>query len=1163
MIPQVLALLIPGSPNEHVIVNNIYVLAGVFFGMQLISACASYNYQQLAVTLGVRMNGILVSAIYEKTLRLSSRAQNQLHAGKLNTLLSGDVSLLSSAPVYAINVVALGFQLVTAVVFLVVYLRLAALPALVLYAILFVFETRVMPHIATGVRAYAKALDARSKLLRDWLHAARFIKFEALEEVWRERVSTLRIAQAAADMKILTVFGLFYASSSTRQYMIPALSLLVYAAINPIDPTVMFTSLALLDAIAGPSGMMNANIGQLLKVPVSYERITSFLLAVEVSAEDLPSVASAPAPDGIAVRLEDARFTWEAAASTDASVLPQTPFSLHVSEKLEIPCGSLVAVVGKVGSGKSSLLSALVGGMRKTGGVAHIHGSLAYCPQDPWIMSGSVEGNILFGHHADSSRISLAVDAACLGHDLDLMPHGMSTLIGEKGLNISGGQRSRISLARAVARDADVYILDSPTSALDAHVAKKVVDYTICTLLRGKTVIVATNQLHILPRTDLVVLMDRGKIGEVGSFKELMADPSSLLSDMMRGYAYDEPSDASKGQEDAVIRQALKTYDTQKAVAEDRKSGAFSWATFFSYFRAGGAFYFPGLASLLVLLITCAALTKIFISFWAKDSFQWSPHEYIRVYTALCVTSTITVISLVVFVFWNGFKAANVTHDRAMDGVQHASMPFFESTPAGQILNRLSVDVKELDGNLVINVFIVSREFSYLAAAAAVVAYSAPYILLLFLVIVLAALSLYRRFRPSYRELKRLNSVMLSPVLVHASETMTGRESIKAYGVQAHFIHTLQHKLDRSNAASLFFQSAKAWLGLRLDLMTSAIVLAMILFGAAGVVDGVAVGLGLTGAISLGSLFNGVLVALTSTEAMFNSVERLNHYRDLPSEPARMLPNDPASGSWPPKGKIVVENLSLRYASRPDRAVIDGVSFQIAPGEKVAICGRTGSGKSSLVAAFFCMLEISGGAILIDDRDISTMGLKALRSSLCIIPQEPTIFAGTVRSNVDLAGTRSDTALWGALTAVGLHDHISSLAGKLDAPLGDALSAGQRQLLALARAVLARPTVLIMDEAASSLDQEGSIRVHELLDGVFASTTVLSVMHSLEHVALFDRVMLFEDGRLVEMDSPAKLLARESKFGELLDATGEANSACVRAQTQLRSDDSSDRTLAM
>ncbi|KAI8809825.1 P-loop containing nucleoside triphosphate hydrolase protein [Cladochytrium replicatum] len=1186
MIPQVLNLLLKSTDQSSVVISNIYVLAAIFFLMNVLSSVCNYSYQSLTQFMSIRLNGILTSSIYEKSFRISPKASQKFPPGHINTLVGPDTSTVIQAPVYLINLIAYASQLIIAIIFIFIYLKFAAFAPIGLFAALIAFEIHIMPMITTGIRAYNKAMDGRSKALREFIYGIKFIKFQAIEEILKLKIDKIRSEQIEADIKINTVFGFFYGSSSTRQYMIPTISILIYVAIQPeISASTVFTALALLDAIAGPSGAMNMTIGQLIKVPVSYERITEFLLAPEVAPDEVPHRVPSKSAHHGGIVMDAASFTWESVKGARpkppappappkkwfdfSKKLPQSSASAHPSDpgsssapqvfqlndiSLNIPRGSLVAVVGKVGSGKSSLLSAVAGGMRKTGGAATVTGSIAYCPQEPWIMSGSIEDNITFGDETLKKMVSHAVSAACLDHDLDLMPYGLGTRIGEKGVNLSGGQKTRVSLARAVARDADIYILDDPTAALDAHVGKEIVDHTITGLLRAKTVLWATHQLHLLPRTDFVVVMNNGAIAETGTFSELIATADGVLSDMMKDYAYDEEialtTAKAKNSDDTVIK-AVKNFEIQQAIAEDRRSGSFTWSTFMSYFRAGGPLFLPLLILLLSILIINNSFTKIFLALWTRDALHLAPGDYTKIYLGLGTFNTVLIFALIVFTVYSGIKATISIHNGALIGLLRAPMNFFDDQPVGRILNRMTIDVRELDGNLPLNVFITSRELSYFMSAVVVIAYSAPQILILFAVLVAITYSFYRIFRVSYRELKRLQSTMMSPLLSHISETMNGVSSIKAYGAQKHFIDAQRQKMDRANAASLYFQAARSWLGLRLDMLTSTVVLMLVILGGSGAIDGVAVGLGLTSAISLGTWFNNFLVAFTSTEAMFNCVERLNHYMyDLPAEPDRELPGDPAPHTWPDAGKVEVNQLELRYQSRPDRAVISNLTFSIRPGEKLGIVGRTGSGKSSLASAFFRMLNISRGSINIDGRDITKVGLKTLRSNLGIIPQEPVIFNGTIRSNLDIRSEHTDDELWNVLELVGLKTYISSRADKLEHAVvetGSNLSAGQRQLLCVARALLGKPKILIMDEATAALDAEGVDRVSDLMKTVLAKTTVISVAHNLKSIADFNRVLVVEDSKMKEIGRPIDLLNMEgSTFRSLVEATGTANADAIR-----------------
>jgi ABC-type multidrug transport system fused ATPase/permease subunit len=376
---------------------------------------------------------------------------------------------------------------------------------------------------------------------------------------------------------------------------------------------------------------------------------------------------------------------------------------------------------------------------------------------------------------------------------------------------------------------------------------------------------------------------------------------------------------------------------------------------------------------MLTLLIFIASFTKIFLALWTLDSLHLSQASYIIIYLALGTSTTAILIRLVFFIVECGIKSGAIMHDSAMQGLLNAPIYFFDEQPVGRILNRMTLDVREVDGNLPLNIFLTGREFAFFMTAVVVVSYSSVYVLGVFGILVVAAIVfVFPLFRASYRELRRLSSIMISPLLTHVSETLNGVPSIRAYQAEPHFQNLQRHKLDRSQAASLYLQSARSWLGLRLDLLTSVIVLCLILLGAQGVLDPVNLALGLSGSINLGTWFNNWLMAFSSTEAMFNCVERLNYYsEELPREEDdnhnSFVVEDPVGGlEWPVKGAVNVKDLELRYQARPERPVIKDLTFSMKPGEKVGVVGRTGSGKSSLASAFFRMINITGGNIIID-----------------------------------------------------------------------------------------------------------------------------------------------------------------------------------------------------
>nr|KAJ3419488.1 Multidrug resistance-associated protein 5 [Polyrhizophydium stewartii] len=557
--------------------------------------------------------------------------------------------------------------------------------------------------------------------------------------------------------------------------------------------------------------------------------------------------------------------------------------------------------------------------------------------------------------------------------------------------------------------------------------AEEVFDDAICGVLRGKTVFLVTHQLHQLPKVDMVVVLDEGRVVETGAFRELMAREDGALAEIMKDYHFEDAetetakeaieADETEGDKPENLAKVVKAFEEEKTVAEDRRVGAFTFSTVRSYFLAG-AFIIN-----LLLHVGTESFSQIYLTVWTADKWNLSFGDYIKIYVGINCLS---------------YSSAVRMHNRALAGLVRAPMGFFDGQPIGRILDRMTGDVRALDIGMSASLANFSANIVGLITSIVVVSYAAPYVLILFGAILILAVLLFRYYQKSYRELKRLQSIMQSPLVAHISESLNGIPTILAYGVKDRFISEQQRKIDMANSSSMFISGTQAWLGLRLNSMSATIIMLLLILTGAGFIDSTLVGLALIHAINLGDALMSALLMIGSTEAQFNAVERLNHYAfDLPTEAAREQPADPKDGAWPTAGAVAIHGLEIRYPSRPDHAVIQDLSLDIRPGEKVGVVGRTGSGKSTLMTALFRIMEASKGSIAIDGVDIASLGLKTLRSRLQIIPQDPVLFKGTVRSNLDFATKYTDDELWAALDVVGLKDFVGGLDGNLDAAIDE------------------------------------------------------------------------------------------------------------------------------
>nr|KAJ3419613.1 Multidrug resistance-associated protein 1 [Polyrhizophydium stewartii] len=1126
-------------------------------------------------------------------------------AGRISSIVGADKEDLKFAGAVFVEFILAVSQIVLALYFLVVYLGNAAWAALATFAAIMVTRLKFSTLFGKAWEGYVVYLDKRSKLLREFLQGIKIVKFQALEDAFFDRLEKLRVEQLrSVRLDSRTLFG-NYVCIVMQTYLVPIVAVSVYATLkgSQISASDVFTAIALIQTLTGASNSLNSSMMGISILPISYRRVVDFFMAEELPPNQLTARRTlGEAPGGMAIKTNAASFSWEevrldqdapvkakglfarksnesvksakckpsvdsiatelenkesgetvtqsnvpSSSDTLFSAQPDAkpaPFALQ-DITLDIPRGSLVAVVGSVGSGKSSLLSALIGGMRKTVGESALFGSVAYCAQEPWIMSGTIEENIVFGDDSVRARIPDAVTAACLDHDLEMLSNGLGTQIGEKGINLSGGQKARVALARAIARDADIYLLDDPIAALDAHVGKKVFDDAICGVLRGKTVILVTHQLHLLPKVDMVVVINEGRVVETGAFRELMARDGGSLFKIMKDYHFDDldaedetvKTDKLREEEKAdecELIKAVKAFEEEKAIAEDRNVGAVGLSVIKSYFTASGNWFIPAIATSFFVLVLCNAATNIFLTLWS-DSDQASPRFK---------------LSLSFAQYRNLYICLGII-DLMVQSVFYAVVILCAYRPVGRVMHRMMYDVKSLDNGMHANLIIIGYRATLFIANLILVVYSSPWFIILFVILVICGISIFRVFQSSYREFKRLTVIRYTPLSAFVSESLYGMPTIVAYGVQKTFTIRQQYLSDRSNASWLHQIGAECWLNMRLELLASLVSFAVSMAGALGVLQSTTLALALFACVGLGATMNRLLYIAGTAEASFNAVERLNHYAyELEAEAARELPTDPKDGDWPTAGAVTIRDLEIRYPSRPDHAVIQDLSLDIQPGEKVGVVGRTGSGKSTLMTALFRIMEASKGSIAIDGIDIASLGLKTLRSRLQIIPQDPVLFRGTVRSNLDFATKHADDDLWAALDLVGLKDFVGSLDGKLDAAIeenGANLSMGQRQLMCLCKAILAKPKVLIMDEATASVDAEADKRIQESIETQFAATTVLSIAHRLNTIAAFDRVLVLDGGRIAEFDAPHVLLGRAgSVFGDMVEATGAANAAVIR-----------------
>ncbi|KAJ1329416.1 ATP-binding cassette subfamily C (CFTR/MRP) member 1 [Microdochium nivale] len=1114
--------------------------------------------------------------------------------GRVVNLMSVDTYRVDQASALFHMIWTAPIQCIITLALLLVNLSYSALAGFALLVLGVPALTHAIKSLFRRRKQINKITDQRVGLTQEILQSVRFVKFFGWETSFMERLNTIRNSEIRSIQILLAIRNAINAISMSLPIYASMLTFVTYSKTNnALAPAQVFSSLALFNGLRMPLNLLPLVIGQVTDAWQSIQRIQEFLLA-----EEQGDVAVHDSENTNAVELNGASFTWERTTTQDPQASPvavggdknaaalkkgdkpsksvnnsktskgstsgadesddtastlveeREPFKIQ-DLNLAVGRKELIAVIGSVGSGKTSLLAALAGDMRKTGGEIVLGASRAFCPQYAWIQNATLRENILFGKDLDRAWYKEIIKACALQQDLDMLPDGDATEIGERGITISGGQKQRLNIARAIYFDADIVLMDDPLSAVDAHVGRHIFDNAILGLLKDKCRILATHQLWVLSRVDRIVWMEGGKIQAVDTFDNLTANHAGFRQ-LMESTAVEKEEEKEEG---ATVE--AKPEDKPKTKkkrapglmqAEERAVASVPWSTYGAYVRASGTILNAPLAIFVLILSQGSNIaTSLWLSFWTSNKFALGENNYIAGYVALGTVQCLLMFAFSIYLTMLGTRASRTLLEKAVQRTLRAPMSFFDTTPLGRITNRFSRDVDVMDNNLtdairmyfftlamIISVFALIIAFFHWFAVALV-----P------LVIIFLLASSY--YRSSAREVKRFESVLRSAVFAKFAEGLNGVASIRAYGLKDKFVDDLRVAIDEMNAAYYLTFSNQRWLSMRLDLIGNLLVFttAILVVTSRFSVDPSIGGLVLSYILGIVQMIQFTVRQLAEVENGMNAVERILYYGNSLEEEAPEHTVEVAP-SWPQKGEIVFDNVEMQYrAGLP--LVLKGLSMHIKGGERIGIVGRTGAGKSSIMSTLFRLVEISGGHITIDGLDISTLGLHDLRSRLAIIPQDPTLFRGTVRSNLDPFSEHTDLALWSALRQADLVPSDANIDDKdparihLDSVVeedGLNFSLGQRQMMALARALVRGSRIIVCDEATSSVDMETDEKIQATMATGFRGKTLLCIAHRLRTIIGYDRICVMDAGRIAEMDEPINLWKQGGIFRGMCDRSG-------------------------
>uniref|UniRef100_A0A8C6Y5I8 ATP binding cassette subfamily C member 8 n=1 Tax=Naja naja TaxID=35670 RepID=A0A8C6Y5I8_NAJNA len=1072
---------------------NAYVLSVLLFFALLLQRTFLQASYYVAIETGINLRGAIQTKIYNKIMRLSTSnmSMGEMTSGQICNLVAIDANQLMWFFFLCPNLWAMPVQIIVGIVLLYYLLGISALIGAAVIIVLAPVQYFVATKLSQAQRSTLEYSNERLKKTNEMLRGIKLLKLYAWEHIFHSSVEETR----QKEMTSLKSFALYTSISIFMNAAIPIAAVLITFVVHAhlfvnadFSPSVAFASLSLFHILVTPLFLLSSVVRSTVKALVT-----------------------------------NGFFTWT----------PEGVPTLS-SVDIRIPQGQLTMIVGQVGCGKSSLLLGILGEMQKISGNViwnRKRGSVAYASQKPWLLNATVEENITFESPFNKQRYKAVIDACCLQPDIDILPHGDQTQIGERGINLSGGQRQRISVARALYQQTNVVFLDDPFSALDIHLSDHLMQEGILNLLRAdkRTIVLVTHKLQYLPHADWIIAMKDGTIQREGTLKDIQKSESELFEHwktlmnrqdqelektlIERKTVLDKKNIKNTVHSQEVLLQDEEEDDEEMPESDDdddnlssvlHRRTEMSWQACGKYLSSAGLLFLPLLIFSQLLKHSVMVSIDYWLALWTSDESKFSHFSYSKIFSVLCCVGIILCLVTSIAVEWTGLKVAKKLHCSLLNKIILAPMRFFETTPLGSILNRFSADCNTIDQHIPATLECLSRSTLLCLSALAVISYVTPMSVIALVPLAIICYFIQKYFRVASRDLQQLDDSTQLPLLSHFSETVEGLTTIRAFRYESRFKQKLLEYTDSNNIASLFLTAANRWLEVRMEYIGACVVLiaavTSITSAQSNELSSGLVGLGLTYALMVSNYLNWMVRNLADMELQLGAVKRLNALIKTEAENYEgLLSPTQIPQNWPDQGEIQIQNLSVRYDSTL-KPVLKHVSAHISPGQKIGICGRTGSGKSSFSLAFFRMVDAFEGRIIIDGIDIAKLPLQTLRSRLSIILQDPILFSGTIRFNLDPENKCTDSTLWEALEIAQLKLVVKALPGGLDAIVtegGENFSQGQRQLFCLARAFVRKTSILIMDEATASIDMATENILQKVVMTAFADRTVVTIAVSI------------------------------------------------------------------
>nr|CAH7729852.1 unnamed protein product [Callosobruchus chinensis] len=1199
-----------------------YYAAGVVL-CSLMNVLLAHPYMMGMLHLGMKLRVACCSLIYRKALKLSKTALRDTTAGQVVNLLSNDVNRFDVAVLFAHQLWVGPIETIVCTYFMYLQVSIAAavgvLSLIMFVPIQFYFGKQISRlRLKTALRT-----DERVRLMNEIISGIQVIKMYAWEKPFAKLVHTARRLEINLIRKTSFMRGviLSFIMFSTRLSIFVSILYYVLAGNKDITAEKVFVLTSFYNILRQTMTVFfPQGISQVAEAKVSIRRLNQFMLydetqlAKAIKAKHFhdrqneksggENGKAGERSNGVDSSKEPCIVLTNATAKWSDGSLDNTLSNLN----LKVTSNQLLAVIGPVGNGKTSLLHVILQELPLLEGSLKVSGRISYASQEPWLFAGTVRQNILFGLPMDKTRYKTVVQKCSLERDFNLLPYGDKTIVGDRGVSLSGGQRARINLARAVYKEADIYLLDDPLSAVDTHVGRELFENCISGYLKDKIVVLVTHQLQYLQNLEHVLYLENGNPKQ-GSFRELKEsglDFARISGEEVEEEKFEVPKELKK--QKSIESMDSDEMETPRPVEEQKSTGSVGAYVYKSYFKAGGnccvifMFFVLFISSQLI-----ASGSDYFITYWVnleqktgeaqqallntsvvtnteptnstdgfidlkdnsntslltlkrshhhhvsdrndtssgQDFWEFSRETCIYVYSGLVgVLILMTLVRSFTF-FAICMRASMRLHDRMFESITRTTMRFFNTNSAGRILNRFSKDMGAIDELLPAAMIDCLQIGLALLGVIVVVAIVSPWLMVPTCIIGIIFYLMRIFYLRTSRNVKRLEGVTRSPVFSHLSASLLGLTTIRAFGAEDVLTKEFDSHQDLHSSAWFAFISTSRAFGYWLDIVCiiyiTLVTFSFLLIG--NEKFGGNVGLAITQAIGLTGMFQWGMRQSTELENQMTSVERVLEYSSIEQEPElESAPEKKPPETWPEDGKVEFRHVYLRYFP-DDPYVLKDLNFIILPKEKVGIVGRTGAGKSSLINALFQLTE-TAGQILIDEINICNIGLHDLRTKISIIPQEPVLFSGTMRKNLDPFDEYSDADLWKALEEVELKEAVEDLTAGLNSKMsegGSNFSVGQRQLVCLARAILRNNKVLVLDEATANVDPQTDALIQHTIRKKFQNCTVLTIAHRLHTIMDSDKVLVMDAGTMREFGHPYTLLQNpKGIFFGMVEQTGRA-----------------------